>query len=118
MSGLPLLEYGEHNAKKGWKAAAPTRCQRLRALLASGEWKSHAEMTAAGGARFGARVLELRRGADGLPPLAIETRMAGDDDRATEYRCTGEGPAYEAPPACVRPKCAACGQEMPAEVES
>jgi hypothetical protein len=112
LAELPLLAYGEHAKPKGWKASAPTRCQRLRALLASGEWRSHAEMTQAGGARFGARVLELRRGADGGPPLAIESRTVGDDDRRTEYRCAGEGPAWEAPPECVRPKCPACGQRV------
>lgn len=115
MNPLPLLEYGEHNAKKGWKASAPTRCQRLRALLASGEWRSHAEMTQAGGARFGARLLELRRGSDGGTPLEVESRILGDDNRRVEYRLIGEAPAYVAPPPCVRPKCAACGQDVPKE---
>jgi hypothetical protein len=112
-AGLPLLDYGEHAKPKGWKAAAPTRCERLRALLASGQWRSHAEMTAAGGARFGARLLELRRGQDGGTPLEVESRIVGDDDRRVEYRLVGEAPAYVAPPACVRPQCPACGQPVP-----
>jgi hypothetical protein len=115
---LPLFEYGEHQKPKGWKAAAPTRCQRLRELLADRAWHSHAEMTQVGGARFGARLLEMRRGQDGGTPWDVEVRSAEDDDRRTEYRLKGEAAPYVAPPACVRPKCQACGQEMPAEVES
>ena len=38
-----------------------TRCERLLAAMRSGRWVGHMEMRAAGGTRFGARLLELRR---------------------------------------------------------
>lgn len=46
---------------------------RLRRLLADGRWHGSDELVAAGGLRFGARLLELRRGLDGRPPLDVDT---------------------------------------------
>lgn len=53
-------------------SARETACQRLRTFLADGAWHSALEMVEAGGLRFGARLLELRRGLDGGVPLDIE----------------------------------------------
>lgn len=114
--GLPLMEYGEHNAKKkGYRANAPDNCARLRELLQDGAWKRHAQMRLAGGDRFGARLQSIRRGQDGGPPWDVEVRFIGGDDRRTEYRWKGEAAPYVAPPACVRPVCAECGQTVPAK---
>ena len=107
MSALPLLEYGESLAQrqeKGWRQKAPTNAAKLRALLADYRWHDMREMQEAAGFRYGARLLELKR-----------EPVDGDSSR-WRYRLIGEGKPYEAPPACVRPKCAACGQEVP-EVE-
>lgn len=56
----------------GEVAARETACQRLRVLLATGRWYSALELVEAGGLRYGARLLEIRRGLDGGPLLDIE----------------------------------------------
>lgn len=71
---------------KGFRAKAPTRCARLRQLLGDWRWHTHAELTAAGGARFGARLEEIRNGWDGGRPILIDVRVIGGDDTRTEYR--------------------------------
>lgn len=119
MSALPLLEYGESLAarkEKGWREKAPSNAAKLRALLADGQWHDMAELQAVAGYRYGARKLEIERGQDGGPPLLIEKEPVDGDSSHWRYRAAGPAPAYVAPPECVRPKCQACGQEVPAEV--
>lgn len=71
-----------------WSNLAPNACARLRALLADGEWKTQQQLTKAGGARFGARLLELRTGEDGGPALLIEKKSV-NGDVVYVYRCAG-----------------------------
>lgn len=52
--------------------ARGTACARLRRLLSDARWHEVGELVAAGGLRFGARLLELRRGLDGAPPIDID----------------------------------------------
>lgn len=79
MSGQLLLS---------WSARAPSCCEALRRLLEDGQWHTHRELTRVGGARFGARLLELRAGEDGGEPLAIEKRSVAGDV-GWEYRSAG-----------------------------
>jgi hypothetical protein len=60
-------------------AARETASARLRALLADGQWHSALELVDAGGLRYGARLLEIRRGLDGAPALDVQ-------GEAHEYR--------------------------------
>jgi hypothetical protein len=53
-------------------AARGTACARLRALLADGAWHSALELVEVGGLRYGGRLHELRRGADGEPALDVD----------------------------------------------
>lgn len=70
-----------------WREKAPTRCARLRSLLEDSAWHPYGELVAAGGARFGARLLELKTGEDGGEPLAIQGRCG--DDGVWWYRSRG-----------------------------
>jgi hypothetical protein len=56
-------------------------CARLRRLLADGTWHSTGELIEAAGHRFGARLLEIRRGRDGRPVLAIEREQRREGGR-------------------------------------
>lgn len=60
-----------------WARKMPTRCERLRELLGDGKWHTMDELREVAGWRYGARLLELRRGIDKGPPLEVETRMTG-----------------------------------------
>jgi hypothetical protein len=70
------VEAGEAVARTSHRA-------RLRAALADGQWHSSAELAEIAGLRFGGRVYELRRGADGLAALDIEAeaRVLGGRQR-------------------------------------
>lgn len=72
-----------------WRERAPSKCQALRELLSDGRWHNHSEMMAAGGARFGGRLHEIRRGVDGGPQLNVEKKAVGGDVLWL-YRCVGE----------------------------
>ena len=67
-----------------------TQCQKLRQLFADrgGVWTNVAlgRLTQ----RFGARILELRRGDDGGPPLDIQKRRMTATSSIWEYWCLGE----------------------------
>lgn len=104
---------------EGYREKRGTRCMRLRALLADGLWHSHAEMTVAGGARFGARRLEVENGHDGGAPWLIEHRIVRGDDTVTEYRLVGPNP-HPRPEstAKVRRCCPTCGRRVQPHVSS
>lgn len=71
-----------------WRGRAPTKCARLRLLLSDGLWHGSDEVRDAGGWRYNARLLELRCGQDGGPPLLIEKRQVGGDV-SWEWRSIG-----------------------------
>lgn len=60
-----------------------SKTQALRQLLADGRWHDMRAMQEAGGFRYGGRLLEIRRGEDGLPALEVEARGKAN---AWEYR--------------------------------
>lgn len=70
---------------------APTKRDALRALLSDGHWHHMSELRAVGGWRYGARLLELRRGAGG-PALEVEHRAVEGSDNEFEYRATAASP--------------------------
>lgn len=86
VAGLPLFEaHSEPLPKKrerkpavGWEGKQPGRCADLRALLSDGKWHPMGELREVAGWRYGARLLEIRRGLDGWPPIAVEKRREGD----------------------------------------
>ncbi len=65
------------------KRTRGTKREALRALLADGQWHHMRELRDAGGWRYGARMLELRRGVGG-PVLKTQKRSVGPDE--FEYR--------------------------------
>lgn len=54
----------------------------LRALLSPGLWVHMRELMRVGGTRYGARLMELRRGRGGYPPMAIHVRQVGVSEYA------------------------------------
>lgn len=61
----------------------PARTQ-LLALLTDGEWKPWTAMRTAGGMRYSARLLELKR-------LGYQIESRGNAPQGKEYRLTGKG---------------------------
>lgn len=53
----------------------PARCERLRALLADLRWHTMDELREVAGWRYGGRLYEVRRGADGGAPITVEVRQ-------------------------------------------
>lgn len=67
-------------------------CQKIRALLRDGAWHGSPELADVGGMRFGARLLEIRRGADGDRPLDVEAEARPRGGRMVWfYRARGGG---------------------------
>lgn len=64
---------------------APTKREALRALLSDGQWHHMSELRKVAGWRYGARLLELRRGEGGVA-LETETRALPGTDNEFEYR--------------------------------
>lgn len=72
---------------------ASSKAARLLALLADGKWHSNGECSRVAGLRFGARVLEIRRGLMGLPPMNV-AMLALDTTRGLyAYRLASESVA-------------------------
>jgi hypothetical protein len=61
-----------------------TARERLLDLLSDGEWHSYKECQSVGGARYGARLHELRR-------LGFQVDSRGDKAAGLDYRVTGTG---------------------------
>jgi len=96
-----------------WKQREPSRCARLRELLADGLWHDMKELRHAGGWRYGARLLSLRTGSDGEASLLIENRPVDGDSSHWEYRFTGPNPSPRPKPTPkVRRCCPSCGQRL------
>lgn len=76
VAGLPLFEaHSEPLPKKRERkpVTSPTgKHARLRNLLGDMRWHSMSELQEAAGYRYGARLLELRRGHDGGPCISVE----------------------------------------------
>lgn len=68
-----------------------TQCQRLRGLFSdTARWYTNVELQRLmRGQRFGARLLELRRGDDGGPPLDIQRTRQNGKGSIWAYRCVG-----------------------------
>lgn len=64
---------------------APTKRDALRAMLSDGQWHHMSELRKVAGWRYGARLLELRRGEGGVA-LETETRAVPGTDNEFEYR--------------------------------
>lgn len=73
------------------KAKRLTQRERLRELLLTGHWYSNAYLSEHIGLRFGARLLELRRGTDNHLPMEVEVRHINEARNLVEYRFTGHG---------------------------
>jgi hypothetical protein len=90
---------------------------RLRALLSDGRWHSATELQAVAGRRYGARLMEIRRGEDGRPALEVEGEPTKSGDCEWRYRvspgtCPTHGrPVTGANVATGRQVCAACRSE-------
>lgn len=61
----------------------------LRDLFSQDRWFTNVELARLVGQRFGARILELRRGEDGGEPLDIEKRRLNEAGSCWAYRCVG-----------------------------
>jgi hypothetical protein len=75
-----------------WKRKATTHTTRLRELLKDGRWHNQWELLQAGGFRYGARLLEIRRGEDGGPMWEVKAERM-EDSTAYRYQASGEGVA-------------------------
>lgn len=73
---------------------APTKRDALRALLSDGQWHHMSELRKVAGWRYGARLLELRRGEGGV---ALETEKRALSENEYEYRAR-VAPVQEALP--------------------
>lgn len=79
LAGLPLFDVpSEPETETGWEAKASGRCAGLRSLLSDSRWHSMDELRNVAGWRYGARLLEVRRGHDGGRPVEVEKERRGD----------------------------------------
>lgn len=62
------------------------KCLALRNLLADGKWHTSIELWKTSGIRFGARVMEVRNGTDGLEPTEIEAKKIPGNTSLWKYR--------------------------------
>jgi hypothetical protein len=74
--------------------SAPSKREALQRLLADGKWHHMSELQKVGGARYGARLLELRELTQGLKH---EHRAINGSDNEFEYRALFEGPQQSLP---------------------
>ncbi len=61
----------------------------LRRVLDDGRWHSNVELAASVGQRFGARLMEIRRGEDGGPPLDVVKERVNGEGSVWRYRSAG-----------------------------
>lgn len=95
----PALPRTSLSLEMGDLRARGTACARLRRLLSDAQWHEVAELVAAGGLRYGARLLELRRGLDGRPPVDVESEPYARGRRAAwRYRIAPGEPAGRSSP--------------------
>lgn len=66
-------------------AGAKNKRDALRALFSDEQWHPMAEVRRFGGWRYGARILEIRRGVGG-PAVDVQVRRVEGTDNAFEYR--------------------------------
>jgi hypothetical protein len=80
VTGLPLLDWAPApaRAEPGWEEKALGRASALRLLLSDFAWHGMDELRAVAGWRYGARLLEARRGTDGGEPFEVEKRREGN----------------------------------------
>jgi hypothetical protein len=63
-----------------------TQAERLRAVLADGEWHEGPELDERVGWRFGAAIQRIRNGWDGCPPWYIAKERVTADGRIWRYK--------------------------------